>query len=259
MPHDDPIVVSLNIANYDIHRVLVDNRSSINVLFYNAFIRMNLNSELLMKRIIPLIGFLGITVLVERTISLATIIGRAPKQVVVQITYFVVKSPSMYNAIISHPELNALRAIVSTYHLMVKFSTLKGVGELRRNQQLAKECHMATLRGAAPIDQSANKLNVRDEKSEQRGQSVEDLIAVPIGGDLDKWYLPGVDTEIMVHQFNIGPKHHPVKQKKHPFAPDQQKAIREKMDKRLKAGFIQEVYYPEWLTNIVPIPKANGK
>ena len=78
--HDDPIIVSLNITNYDVHQVLVDNESSVDVIFYDTFVRMNLDSELLMKRIILLIGFLGTTVRVERTISLATIIGHAPNK-----------------------------------------------------------------------------------------------------------------------------------------------------------------------------------
>ena len=32
-PHDDPVVVSLNITNYDVHRILVDNESSIDIFF----------------------------------------------------------------------------------------------------------------------------------------------------------------------------------------------------------------------------------
>ena len=82
-PHDDPIVVSLNITNYDIHRILVDNESSVDVIFYDAFVCMNLNSELLMKKITPLIGFSGTTVPVEGIISLTMIARRVPKQTII--------------------------------------------------------------------------------------------------------------------------------------------------------------------------------
>ena len=43
------------------------------------------------------------------------------------------------------------------------------------------------------------------------------------------------------------------------FAPERDKAIAEEARKLLKAGFIQEVYYPDWLANIVMVKKANEK
>ena len=36
-PHNDAVVVSLNIANYAVRRILVDNESSADILFYDAF------------------------------------------------------------------------------------------------------------------------------------------------------------------------------------------------------------------------------
>ena len=38
-PHDDPIVVSLTVANYDVKCILIDNGSSADILFYDTFIR----------------------------------------------------------------------------------------------------------------------------------------------------------------------------------------------------------------------------
>ena len=36
-------------------------------------------------------------------------------------------------------------------------------------------------------------------------------------------------------------------------------AIAKEVRKLLEANFIQEVYYPDWLANIVMVKKANGK
>ena len=36
-PHDDTIVITLLIANYTTRRVLIDNRSSADILYYPAF------------------------------------------------------------------------------------------------------------------------------------------------------------------------------------------------------------------------------
>ena len=33
----------------------------------------------------------------------------------------------------------------------------------------------------------------------------------------------------------------------------------EEVRKLLKAGFIREVYYPDWLANVVMVKKNNGK
>ena len=37
------------------------------------------------------------------------------------------------------------------------------------------------------------------------------------------------------------------------------KAVMEEVERLLIAGFIREVYYPEWLANIIMVKKSNGK
>ena len=41
--HDDPMVISLVIAKHDVKRIIVDNESSTDILFYDAFQRMKLS------------------------------------------------------------------------------------------------------------------------------------------------------------------------------------------------------------------------
>ena len=36
-------------------------------------------------------------------------------------------------------------------------------------------------------------------------------------------------------------------------------AIAKEVRKLLEANFIQEVYYPDWLANIIMVKRANGK
>ncbi|RVX09469.1 Transposon Ty3-I Gag-Pol polyprotein [Vitis vinifera] len=43
------------------------------------------------------------------------------------------------------------------------------------------------------------------------------------------------------------------------FYPDRQEVIRNEIDKLLEAGFIREVSYPDWLANVVVVPKKEGK
>ena len=42
-PHDDALVVSIHIGDYNVHRVLVDNGSSANILYYPAFQQMGID------------------------------------------------------------------------------------------------------------------------------------------------------------------------------------------------------------------------
>ena len=51
----------------------------------------------------------------------------------------------------------------------------------------------------------------------------------------------------------------PTCQKKRVFAPERDNAIKEEMQKLATTKFIQEVYYPDWLANVVMVKKANGK
>ena len=46
-PHDDAIVITLAIANYTTRRVLIDNGSSADILYYPAFQQIRINKEIL--------------------------------------------------------------------------------------------------------------------------------------------------------------------------------------------------------------------
>ena len=43
------------------------------------------------------------------------------------------------------------------------------------------------------------------------------------------------------------------------FAPERNKVVTEEVEKLLEADFISEVFYPDWLENVVMVKKSNGK
>ena len=43
------------------------------------------------------------------------------------------------------------------------------------------------------------------------------------------------------------------------FAPERDSAIKDEVQKLMVAKFIREVYYPDWLANVVMVKKANNK
>ena len=71
--------------------------------------------------------------------------------------------------------------------------------------------------------------------------------------------MGGVDRAVITYRLNVNPSFKPFKQKIRSFSPERQKAINEEVSKLLQAKAIREVEYPEWLANVVPIKKANGK
>ena len=71
--------------------------------------------------------------------------------------------------------------------------------------------------------------------------------------------MPGINTEVIAHKLNVNPSTSLVKQKRRVFALERNAAVMEEVDKLLKAGFIREVYYPEWLVNVVMVKKSTGK
>ncbi|RDY04217.1 Tf2-11, partial [Mucuna pruriens] len=71
--------------------------------------------------------------------------------------------------------------------------------------------------------------------------------------------MPGIDPNSMNHRLSIANGARPVMQKKRKQGEEKRRAIQEETSKLLKAGFIREVRYPEWLANVVMVRKANGK
>ena len=71
--------------------------------------------------------------------------------------------------------------------------------------------------------------------------------------------MPGIDPSVMVHKLNVSPSFSLVRQKKRVFAPERDQVIAEEVRKLQEASFIREVYYPDWLANIVMVKKASGK
>ncbi|XP_050248776.1 uncharacterized protein LOC126696030 [Quercus robur] len=159
-PHDDAFVISLLIADYTTRRVLVDNGSSTDILYYLAFQQMRLGRDQLHPVNSPLVGFGGMKVQPVGTISLSVVVGAYPRQITKDVNFLVVDCPSSYNAIIGRPTLNSWKVVTSTYHLSVKFPIEHGVGQVQGDQLAARECYLAML----AMDEQVQAMNVEEKK-----------------------------------------------------------------------------------------------
>ncbi|XP_030958344.1 uncharacterized protein LOC115980207 [Quercus lobata] len=106
-PHDDALVVNLRVEDYNMHRVLVDNGSSADILYYPAFQQMRIDRERLVPTNAPLVGFGGSRVFPLGAVTLSVIVGDYLQQIVKDVTFLVVDCSSAYNAILRRPTLNS--------------------------------------------------------------------------------------------------------------------------------------------------------
>ena len=73
--HDDALVISIRVGDYNMHRVLVDNGSSADILYYPAFQQMRIDKERLISTNAPLVGFGGSRVFPLGTVTLPVMVG----------------------------------------------------------------------------------------------------------------------------------------------------------------------------------------
>ena len=149
-----------------------------------------------------------------------------------QLDFLVVDCPSSYNVIIGRTTLNRWKATTSTYCLKVKFPTDNGVGEVRGDQILARECYQAVLATRENhtwmVEEEENKVEaletialVEDETTkttriwtmlspEMRTRFIEFLKE---NLDVFTWShedMPGISPKIIQHKLNVNPERKPI-------------------------------------------------
>ena len=77
--------------------------------------------------------------------TLTVTAGSYPLQITKQLDFLVVDCLSSYNVIIGRLTLNHWKATTSTYYLKVKFPAEHGIGEVKGDQVLARECYQVVL------------------------------------------------------------------------------------------------------------------
>ncbi|KAM1027360.1 hypothetical protein ACFX2A_041136 [Malus domestica] len=71
--------------------------------------------------------------------------------------------------------------------------------------------------------------------------------------------MPGLDPIIAVHHLAVKPGTRPIKQTQRRYRSELIPQIEAEIDKLIEAGFIREVQYPKWISNIVIVLKKSGQ
>jgi len=76
--HNDALIFSIRVGDYNTHRVLVDNGSSTDILYYPEFQPMRIDRERLVPTNAPLVGFKRTRVFLLGAVTLSITIGDYP-------------------------------------------------------------------------------------------------------------------------------------------------------------------------------------
>ncbi|KAK3003044.1 hypothetical protein RJ639_018211 [Escallonia herrerae] len=141
-PHDDPLVITIKAGNFDVKRVLIDNGSSAEILFHDAFEKMNIPTDRLQKMDTPLYGFSNHPIAAEGIIALPVAIGTPPAQA------------------------------------NFMFPTEHGIGEVKGDQTTARQCYVTSCR--SKNKEALIIEDLREDTKMQRGEPVEHLVSIEV-------------------------------------------------------------------------------
>ena len=116
-PHDDALVVTLRICEYDVKRVMIDQGSVAEIMYPDLYKGLGLKPKNLTAYSSPLVSFEGKMVVPKGQIRLPVQIGTN----VVEVDFIVVDAFSSYMAIMGRTWLHTLGAVSSTLHQKVKY------------------------------------------------------------------------------------------------------------------------------------------
>ena len=105
----------LMIEGFNTRRILVDNRSSTDIIYLSAFQQLKVDPSGLRPFESRLVSFNRDKVYPKGIVTLMVIVGTYPQQITRQLDFLVVDCPSFYSVIIGRTTLNHWKDVTSMY------------------------------------------------------------------------------------------------------------------------------------------------
>ncbi|XP_075481101.1 uncharacterized protein LOC142521805 [Primulina tabacum] len=254
-PHNDALLVTLTVANYDVARIYVDTGSSVNIHFKKTLDQMKVEGFKFDPISTPLFGFTGHAVQTTGQIMLPLSLGTGPHRITKMTCFTVVDAPSSYNGIMGRPALADFRAVSSTYHQKLKYPTGNHVGVVCGDQNSSRRCNVDEVR--VEVKRSRTEIGMIGtqrgmiSKNEAQLISEEEPETVEIGAHWNIRVAADLDPETKNDLLACLRANLDV----FAWSPQELQGV----DELRRAGHIREVLFPTWLSNVVLVPKSSGK
>ncbi|XP_031266474.1 uncharacterized protein LOC116124855 [Pistacia vera] len=135
--HHDALVISFQIANILVKRVFVDGGSSAKIIFLEAVKATRLDETNINRQPTILVGFSFKQKYTIGEIALPVYTSGVNKETI----FLVLDCPSPYDIILGRPWIYDMRAVPSTLHQTIRFSTKWGVREIKGNPKAFRDCY----------------------------------------------------------------------------------------------------------------------
>ena len=171
MPHDDPMVVELKVANMKVRRILIDTGSSSDIVSLSCLKNLKYDEKSVEPVSHPLVGFGGGIIYPVGRVDLPVRLGEKGKSRNLFVRFLVVEDLTAYNIILGRPTLNEAKAVIVPHLMLMKYECDDGrIGAIYGDQQIARECYLTTVRSTVhPSEVEAlptRKRKVAEEKKE---------------------------------------------------------------------------------------------
>ncbi|KAK8928988.1 hypothetical protein KSP39_PZI017133 [Platanthera zijinensis] len=284
-PFHDALLIQAAIEDFTVDRILADNGSSVNVIFKRTFFGLQVEASRVQAADGPLFGFSGEKKEVEGGVELLVTLGGTS----IRCRFVIVDAPSGYNSIFGRPLINYFKAVPSSYHQCLKYCRDDVQVRIRGDPKASRECYLNAVSTISWMgDAERLERMMEQEEGLQAAEELEEVEVISprgepellkIGGalppegkveiaaclqenaDVFAWSaaeMPGIDADVACHRLNLDPATAPVRQKQRKSATALAGPIREEVGKLLEAGFVSEIQYPGWVSNVVMVKKSGG-
>ncbi|KAJ8446779.1 hypothetical protein Cgig2_016089 [Carnegiea gigantea] len=133
-PYNDALVIQLKVANAMVRRILMETGSSVDIITLECLNKLQYSEKDLEAPEALVVG-------------LPVWVGNKDNSRTIETNFLVLDIPVTYNVILGRPTLNAIKAAVAPYLLLVKFELdNRKAGKLYVHQKMARECYYVSLK-----------------------------------------------------------------------------------------------------------------